>query len=107
MFGTQEVAEHVLGKTALVWLAGYKEIDWIASSALDVLFFNKLIAKRGTELRKIQRVADYLVAIAPGLVRELGFGIYVRKPGTGGSKNLLSAAYARIGKRRARAGSNS
>lgn len=96
MFGTPQIADHIFqNQTNLVWMAGYTEkIDWIESSALDLLFFNQLISKSGeTEVKKVQRVAKRLLANATGLVRKLGFGIYVRKQKTGGSKNLLAAAY--------------
>ncbi len=96
-FGTHAVAEKLFSsQTKLVWVAGYtEEIDWIESSALDLLFFNCLVRLRRTkltELQKIQRVADELNRYVGGLVRELGFGIYVRKQRTGGVKDLLAPA---------------
>lgn len=75
------------------WVAGYSNyVDWLDSTALDMLFFRSLMMQRkGTDLSRIKAVAADLLEKCPGLIRELGFGIYIRKPGTGGAKNLLEA----------------
>ena len=74
------------------WLAGYRErVDWIESSALDLLFFNALVSSgKNTSVQKIEDVAQRLMEAAPGLIKRLGFGIYVRKRGTGGAKDICS-----------------
>lgn len=92
-FGTRDLADFVFQQDAGVsWIAGYSErVDFIESSALDLLFFNHLVWEdASTEGEKIKAVAKRITDIAPGLARELGFGIYVRKQGTGGAKNLLA-----------------
>lgn len=75
------------------WMAGYSEqVDWLESTALDMLFYRSLmVQKRGTELARIKAVAADLNEKCAGLIKELGFGVFVRKPGTGGAKNLLEA----------------
>jgi hypothetical protein len=75
------------------WIAGYsEEVDWLDSSAMDLLFFNELLSgdDSETDLQRIQRTASRISQIAQGLTQELGFGIFVRKQRTGGVKNLLA-----------------
>lgn len=96
LFGTEKLAEFIFsGDVGINWIAGYsEEVDWVKSSALDLLFFNELISgDDGSEIARINRTAEDLLDTAPGLVRNLGFGIYTRKRG-GGIKNLLATAYA-------------
>jgi len=95
LFGTEKLAEFIFsGDVGINWIAGYsEEVDWVKSSALDLLFFNELISgDDGSEIARINRTAEDLLDTAPGLVRNLGFGIYTRKRG-GGIKNLLATAY--------------
>jgi hypothetical protein len=97
IFGTQEIAEKLFSTpTELRWMAGYTEtVDWIESSALDLLFFNYLADLDDmplTEIQKIHAVARNLKKNVSGLVEKLGFGIYVRKQKTGGGKNLMLPA---------------
>lgn len=94
IFGTQDIAEKLFSTpTELRWMAGYtKEVEWIESSALDLLFFNYLASPDDpslTEIQKIHAVARKLSENVCGLVEKLGFGIYVRKQKTGGAKNLM------------------
>ncbi|MBX9651062.1 MAG: hypothetical protein K2X57_28835 [Xanthobacteraceae bacterium] len=91
LFGTHELAEFIFqAEVGIRWIAGYTEaIGWIESSAMDLLFFNELLNTEGTETQRIGSVANKLLTLAPGLVQNLGFGIYVRKQRTGGAKNLL------------------
>jgi len=94
LFGTEEMAAKLFStKTDVAWIAGYsEEVDWIRSSALDLLFFNHLANLRSaqlTELQKIYSVVAMLKDTAAGLMRELGFGVFVRKQKTGGAKNLI------------------
>lgn len=95
IFGTEEIAEKLFSTpTELRWMAGYtQEVDWIESSALDLLFFNYLADLDDvplTEIQKIHAVARKLAGSVDGLVKKLGFGIYVRKQRTGGAKNLMA-----------------
>lgn len=95
-FGTQSLADHLFAQpSGIEWVAGYaEEVDWLDSTALDVLFFNQLVyAEASTERRKISDVSDHLLKIAPGLVQALGFGIYVRGR-DGAASNLLASVSA-------------
>ncbi|PBC01450.1 hypothetical protein [Mesorhizobium sp. WSM3860] len=90
-FTTDRLAQFLYSAdVGLKWIAGYTEnVDWIESSALDLLFFNELMAREAeTEGNVIRRVATKLGEVAPGLLEKLGFKIYVRKRG-GGIANLL------------------
>ena len=80
------------GDTKLDWLAGYgREVDWLRSTILDMLFFNELIcASDQGEPKPIRRVAERLRLLAPGLLKELGFSIFVIKRGE--IENLLGDA---------------
>lgn len=92
-FLTQDTADFLFQDAICPWwIAGYSEqVDWLDSTALDMLFFRSLMSQRkGTDLARIKAVASDLDGRCAGLIRELGFGIYVRKSGTGGAKNLLS-----------------
>lgn len=94
-FGTQKLANFLFEPAIRpVWIAGYAEyVNWIESSALDLLFFNELMRYEGTTdspLQLIEKVAEKLLKTAPDLVRHLGFGIYRRKRGNGGgAQNIL------------------
>lgn len=99
LFGTHEIAAKLFDtKTDVAWIAGYsQEVDWIRSSALDLLFFNhfaNLRHERLTEIQKIHAVVGMLRQTAAGLMTELGFGVYVRKQKTGGAKNLVEEIQA-------------
>jgi hypothetical protein len=86
-FGIEETAQLAIAKGDLVWLAGYDtEVDWLKSSALDMLFFNELIDldfDRHSQFTAIKYVADMIRQAAPGLVNELGFHIWIKKRGGG------------------------
>jgi len=95
LFGTDKLAEFILTEdVGINWIAGYsEEVSWIKSSALDLLFFNELVLDDdSSETIRINRAARELLETAPGLIANLGFGIFTRKRG-GGVKNLLAAAY--------------
>lgn len=98
LFGTDALADFLFREDVGVrWIAGYAtQVPWVESSALDLLFFNELIdgVEGETDIQAITRTAKRLLEIAPGLVNELGFGIFVRKRRTGGAKNLLDDAYS-------------
>lgn len=100
-FGTESLANFIFQDQSVVWwIAGYSsEINWVKSSALDLLFFNELMSahiedqRRGTNrtpVQKIQDIASDLRILVPELIAELGFGIYVRRQRVGGAKNLLA-----------------
>ncbi len=98
LFGTESLARFLFEEeVGIQWIAGYsEEIDWIKSSALDLLFFNELISHKGiTEIERINQTAIDLTQTAPHLMTNLGFGIYTRKRG-GGIKNLAEDAYAQV-----------
>jgi hypothetical protein len=96
LFGIEETAEFVLDRGNMLWIAGYdSEVDWMKSSALDMLFFNEISGvneDRTTPLRRIEFVADQIRQMAPGLVRDLGFHVWVRKRGRGaqGVRDLMA-----------------
>ena len=77
------------GKNVKVhWVAGYsKTIDWIEASVVDLFFWNTYYEqgdRKGNESKRIRDVAEQLDAFIPGAHREMGFNIFVRKPGRGG-----------------------
>lgn len=92
LVGSLAMAEYLYKREiGLRWIAGYnKRINWISSSALDMLFFSELVdGGSGSSLGLIKYVANRIAIGSPGLVEELGFGIFVR--GKGGKViNLLA-----------------
>ena len=107
VFGTVSLATYLLQRNvSLNWIAGYREnVDFVKSTALDLLFFNTWLEVKGqhpryTELQRVSVVADRLRIEARGLINTpientdpncgLGFSIFVRRRGrVGGVKNLL------------------
>jgi hypothetical protein len=76
----------------LGWIAGYsKEVSWLASSALDTFFWTDYLTKgtweEGDERlvptrlpeSRIEKTADRIKQLMPGLAKELGMEIYVRR----------------------------
>jgi hypothetical protein len=68
------------------WIAGYyKEVDWVESAALDLIFFNKLLSidndARANPTTTIRNVASKIARECSGLVKRLGFQIYLLEPG--------------------------
>lgn len=95
-FGTLEMASKLFGKdVSPTWIAGYsKSVDWLESSALDMLFLSTLIKPpnrkiRETELQRIERVVGMMRFSAPGLIESLGFGVFVRDT-VHGARNLIA-----------------
>lgn len=90
-FGSEKTAATILGSKAKVnWVAGYREeVDWMSSSAFDMLFFNVLLdkkhrkGKKTSDREQIEKVAKTVVEQAEGLISQLGFQIYVKKKGGG------------------------
>jgi hypothetical protein len=67
------------------WIAGFnKRVDWIEATALDFLFFNKLLDndKNATAnpVKTIRNVASGMMRECRGLARRLGFQIYLLEP---------------------------
>jgi hypothetical protein len=67
------------------WIAGYsKKIDWISSTALDFMVFNKLLSGGDQALDNpvphIKKVARQLNQECAGLMKKLGFQIYLCEP---------------------------
>ncbi len=107
LFGTPALAQFLLSQNVSVnWVAGYgQSVDFVHSTALDMLFFNlwleaKVTHRAYTERQRIGVVAERLRLEAPGLVRSplengnpyagLGFSIFVRRQGrNGGIQDLL------------------
>ena len=75
------------GKSELCWVAGFsKKVDWLQSSAFDMLFFREMLAHadpESTQLQRITSVAQRLQNSVPDLAKELGFQIYTRTRGQG------------------------
>ena len=102
-FGTELAAGEILDlgshrRNSLRWICGYqKSVDWVESSALDMLFWNKYIEFRyaysSSPREAIEKVSHYLNAMAGGLCSELGFAVYVRKVSRdGGVVNLIQSS---------------
>ena len=69
------------------WLAGYsKSVDWIESTALDLMFFNKLLLVdnnvTANPVATIKKVAFKIAKESNGLAKRLGFQIYLLEPGS-------------------------
>jgi hypothetical protein len=79
---SESIADELLN-TGVVWVAGYKKaVNWLPSSALDMLFFSELImAENPDEAAKIVKVSKRLRPLVPGLVKKLGFGIFRKSQG--------------------------
>lgn len=91
LFTTDRIAGFLFEKdVGLTWVAGYfEEVDWLESSALDLLFFNELLKYNGSsDLSTIEKTAEAILAAASGLVCKLGFGIFIRGR-NGVVKNLV------------------
>ncbi len=96
LFGHEDNGDFLLNPRGIrnppiKWIAGYtKSINWIDSSALDILFWNKFFSFPGPAIHRIESTALATQRLAPGLVVELGFCVYTKKKGpNGGIKNLL------------------
>jgi hypothetical protein len=91
----EETAEELFSDDIGVkWVAGYSEnIEWIDSSALDLLFYRRYLQSVETSSSKIVRdVTARLVEDVPGLIRTLGFHVFARRRG-GGIVDLLAEAH--------------
>ena len=73
-------------------MAGYdKSVDWIDSSAVDMIFWSKYLHDRKknrsrrkgkrSELQMAQHAASEMKTLMPSVFRELGFNVYFRDTG--------------------------
>ncbi|MCX7584887.1 hypothetical protein [Phenylobacterium sp. 58.2.17] len=86
--GREDLASFVLERCPdIKWIAGYsKEIDYVDSTALDMMFFSKWIASAGVGRRRLRRAVSALRPLAAGLMDHaegegLGFSAFVRSQG--------------------------
>lgn len=69
------------------WIAGYgRSVDWMESSALDILFWLNLFREKNrnpqsSEINIIDDVCNNLNGMMGGLMRELEFQVFRRWPG--------------------------
>lgn len=68
----------LLGDKKITWVAGYgKEIDFIKSSALDLIFWHHyFMIPKSTPLNRIKNTSAWLNKLVPGLINELDFRVY-------------------------------
>ncbi len=71
----------------VAWVSGYsEEIDWVDSTAFDFLFFNRILKYHGEAKDKdepftiIENVTKSIKKDCSGLIRRLGFQIYMGIP---------------------------
>jgi hypothetical protein len=90
LVGTKENAAFWLSKkakTGLKWVAGYtKSINWIDSSAIDMIFWSKYLNERKTnrsrkknkktDLEMVKLAASEMKKLMPTVFDQLGFNIY-------------------------------
>lgn len=73
--------------TGLEWVAGYTEsVDWIDSSAIDMIFWSKYLHERKTnrsrkkgkrtELQMVKSASSEMKKLMPTIFNQLGFNIY-------------------------------
>lgn len=88
-------ADFLLSKTPksnLSWVAGYgKTVDWIDSSAVDMIFWSKYLHERKrnrsrrkgkkSELQMAHHAANEMKTLMPTVFGQLGFNVYFRDSG--------------------------
>jgi hypothetical protein len=73
--------------TGLKWIAGYsKNVDWIDSSAVDMIFWSKYLHERktnrsrkkgkSTDLQMVREASSQMKRLMPTVFNELGFNVY-------------------------------
>ena len=73
--------------THLQWVAGYtKSVDWIDSSAIDMIFWSKLLHERRanrsrkknkkSELQMVKHASSEMKKLMPTVFNEMGFNVY-------------------------------
>jgi hypothetical protein len=80
------------GPNTLQWIAGYREeVDFLESSCLDLIFWQTLLDREeSSELKRLSAARDYVVKSCDGLVKALGFGIWVRNSAGAGARDLVT-----------------
>ncbi len=95
LIGTEQNASFWLSEgqtTGLQWVAGYtKGVDWVDSSAVDMIFWSKYLHERRTnrsrrrgkwsELDMMKQAAFEMKTLMPTLFTALGFNVYYRDTG--------------------------
>jgi hypothetical protein len=86
--GRGPVLERILKETNLSWVAGYdKEVPWLESTALDLLFWSWMYAG-APRTRRVRRLTPEAAAhelyTRFNYAREMGFQVLFRRPGPGG-----------------------
>ena len=87
LVGTRKNAEFLMQGSGLQWIGGYTEsVDWVDSSAVDLVFWSKYISeiKTNRSRRKGKRSNIEMVKLAsaemkkimPNISNQLGFNIY-------------------------------
>jgi hypothetical protein len=78
LFGQHSTLEQLLyGNKKITWVAGYgKEIDFIKSSALDLIFWHHYLMQEGTPLSRIKNTSNWLNSAVSGLINDLDFRVY-------------------------------
>lgn len=88
MLGEGEQREHKIR-----WIAGYTTpVNWMSSSVVDLFFWNHYysVDDEVGELERVQSVASAIKRFMPGAHYDLGFNIYIRRPGATGVKPLIN-----------------
>jgi hypothetical protein len=73
--------------TGLKWIAGYtKSVDWVDSSAVDMIFWSKLLNEHKTnrsrrrnkrsDLDMVKHASNEMKKLMPTVFNELGFNVY-------------------------------
>lgn len=79
LFGQNESLKKLLQeeKNKAWWVAGYgKSVDFVNSTALDMMFWNFYLNVKGTPLTRIQKTCEWLNSRVSGLLKELDFRVY-------------------------------
>ncbi|MBL8649293.1 MAG: hypothetical protein JNL35_02685 [Sphingopyxis sp.] len=90
LVATNQNASYWLTKTSstkLKWIAGYtKNVDWIESSAVDMIFWSKLLEERRknrsrrnnkkTEIEIVKSASREMKKLMPTIFSEMGFNVY-------------------------------
>ncbi len=80
------------GKSRLQWVAGYgTSVDWINSSAADLMFWNCFYSTRSTwsERDRITKTCEDLYKLAPGVFKDLKFNVFLKTLGPSGKIRVV------------------
>ncbi|RYC30861.1 hypothetical protein D3273_16885 [Lichenibacterium minor] len=89
LIGNVDNAAFFLEGTNLMWIAGYKEsVDWIDSSAIDMIFWSKYLHERKrnrsrrrnkkSEIDMVLHASKEMKNLVPNVFTQMGFNIYQR-----------------------------